>query len=224
MSGSQRRFMVVHAHPLHASLGAALRDAVLDGLAAAGHEADLVDLYREDFDPRLRAEEREAYFEPGYAPPQDVARYCARLREADGIVLVFPQWWFGPPAILKGFIDRVFVPGIAFAPAPEGQGPADLFRALRSEARSRWWMLALRLRPRLGKLRSVHVVTTTGSPRWIAEGYMRNPVRRQIGNGVFGLCAGRASFRMLSLYGVDTAPHKRCARFIARVRREFTRL
>lgn len=196
-----RRFLVVHAHPLADSLAAALRDAAIDGIAAAGHESDLVDLYADGFDPCLSIEERAAFASPDYAPPPEIAGYCERLVSADGLVLVFPQWWFGMPAILKGFIDRVFVPGLTFAVNPATRV----------------------LEPRLSRLRTCHVVTTTNSPWRITELYMRNPVRRQIRNGTIGICGKGVSFRMLSMYGLDKATRAECERFIARVRGEFSR-
>lgn len=197
-----RRFLVVYAHPLADSLAASLRAAVTDGLETAGHEVDLIDLYADGFDPRLTVAERTKFFEPGYIPSPDVKDYCERLKMADGLVLVFPQWWFNMPAILKGFIDRVFVPGVAFDYRPDGG----------------------RLLPRLDRLRSVHVVTTTGSPKWITELYMRNPVRRQVKTGIVGLCARKTAFRMLSMYKLDGASRDRCSSFIERVRVEFSRL
>ena len=202
MTGTGRRFLVVHAHPLADSLSAALRDAVIEGLDAAGHEADLADLYADGFDPRLTAQERAGMVAPGYVPPPEVVGYCERLAAADGLVLVFPQWWYGMPAVLKGFVDRAFAPGRAFLPD----------RA------------AGRLRPGLSRLRSCHVVTTANSPRWIVELYMGNPVRRQIRKGIVGVCAGRVSFRMLSLHGLDKPRRQACERFVAKVRAEFARL
>ena len=109
-----RRFLVVLAHPLPQSFAASAARAVVETLEAKGHQVYLLDLYAEDFDPRLSAAERAAYMEPGYAPPEDVSGIVARLKAADGLVLVFPQWWFNLPAIMKGFIDRIFVPGVAF--------------------------------------------------------------------------------------------------------------
>lgn len=197
-----RRYLVVYAHPRPDSLAAALRDAVLDGLREAGHEADLADLYADRFDPVLTTAERGAYFEPGYTPSPEIAAYGERLRAADGIVLVFPQWWFNMPAILKGFIDRVFAPGIAFRHNPDGG----------------------RLIPLLENLKTVHVVTTTGSPRWVTELYMRNPVRRQIKAGIAAFCGRNVAFRMLSLYALDKTSREKCAAFIARVRGTFAAL
>lgn len=194
------KFLLVYAHPLGDSFAAALRDAVAGGLAQAGHDVDAIDLYADDFDPRLSAAERAAYMRPGYDPASDVADYCRRLRAADGLVLVFPQWWFDMPAVLKGFIDRVFVPGVAF----------DHDRA------------GGRLVPLLANLKTFHVVTTTGSPWWVTELYMRNPVRRQLSIGVRRFCTRGAAFRMLSLYDLDRAPAAKREAFLARVRQTFS--
>lgn len=196
----RRRFLVVFAHPLADSLSATLKQAVIDGVESAGHTADLIDLYADGFDPALAASERAAFVKPGYAPPDDAAAYCERLKAADGIVFVFPQWWFGMPAILKGFVDRVFVPGVAFDPDPAGG----------------------RLIPKLTHLKSFDVVTTTGSPRWITELYMRNPVRRQIAKGIAAFCGKDVRFRMLSMYNLDKASRTQCENFIARVRQAFS--
>ncbi len=109
-----RRFLVVLAHPLPESFAASASRTVVEALEGQGHTVDVLDLYAEDFDPRLSAVERAAYMEPGYQPAEDVSGIVARLKAADGLILVFPQWWFNLPAIMKGFIDRIFVPGVAF--------------------------------------------------------------------------------------------------------------
>ncbi|MEJ8473164.1 NAD(P)H-dependent oxidoreductase [Roseibium algae] len=107
------RVLVLYAHPVETSFGASLHKQVLTSLAAAGHEIDDCDLYVEDFDPRLTREERIGYhdIETNCAP---VAAYVDRLQAADALVIVTPVWNFGYPAILKGFFDRVFLPGVSF--------------------------------------------------------------------------------------------------------------
>lgn len=194
MSG--RRFLVVLAHPLRASFAAALARTVVETLEARGHSADLLDLYAEDFDPRLTAAERESYM-TGKFDASTIAPLADRLKAADGLILVFPQWWFNLPAILKGFIDRVFVPGVAFDHAPDGG----------------------RLIPLLTNIRSFWVVTTTGSPWWIVYFYMGNPVRRQLQRGVAAFCSKGLDFRMLSLHDMDKASAEKRGRFLDRVRR-----
>ena len=78
------------------------------------------------------------------------------MRAAEGLILVFPQWWFNFPAILKGFFDRAFAPGVAFTHDPAGG----------------------RIVPQLTNIRLFWALTTTGSPWWIVHLYMGNPVRR----------------------------------------------
>lgn len=107
------RVLVLFAHPVETSFCAALQRNVVDALTAAGHKLDIVDLYADDFDPRLSRSERLAY----HAVPENrtpVADYVTRLQNAEGLVIVTPIWNFGFPAILKGFFDRVFLPGVSF--------------------------------------------------------------------------------------------------------------
>ncbi len=107
------RILVLYAHPVETSFGAALHRQVVSSLASAGHEVDDCDLYAEDFDPRLSREERLGYhdLETNQGP---VAGYVQRLQQAEALVIVTPVWNFGYPAILKGFFDRVFLPGVSF--------------------------------------------------------------------------------------------------------------
>ncbi len=107
------RVLVLYAHPVETSYGSALHAAVLEGLTAAGHTVDDCDLYAEGFDPVLAREERIAYHTTP-ANQAGVADYVRRLQAADALVLVHPVWNFGYPAILKGFLDRVFLPDVSF--------------------------------------------------------------------------------------------------------------
>ena len=107
------RVLVVYCHPDPESYGAALHRTVLQTLDEAGHEVDDCDLYGEAFDPVLSRSERVGYHRIGdnTAP---VAVHVQRLRAAEALVLVFPVWNFGMPAMLKGYFDRVFLPGVSF--------------------------------------------------------------------------------------------------------------
>ncbi|MEP4030185.1 NAD(P)H-dependent oxidoreductase [Roseibium polysiphoniae] len=107
------RVLVLFAHPVETSFGAALHQQVLSSLREAGHDVDDLDLYGDDFDPRLTREERLGYHELD-TNTSSVAGYVERLQKADALVIVTPVWNFGYPAILKGFFDRVFLPGVSF--------------------------------------------------------------------------------------------------------------
>jgi putative NADPH-quinone reductase len=120
--------LVVLAHPDPGSFNHAIAGAAAAALGRLGHAVVLRDLYAEGFDPVLGREEipRDA------ALPPAIRRHCDELASADGIVVVHPDWWGQPPAILKGWIDRVVRPGVAYA-FEEGDGgegvPIGLLRA-----------------------------------------------------------------------------------------------
>src|SRR5688572_6694028 len=107
------RILVLYAHPDPASFNAALHRTAVEALVRAGHEVDDCDLYAEQFEPLLSLDERRAYHDPA-ANRTPVESYVRRLEQADALVLVYPVWNFGFPAILKGFLDRVFLPGVSF--------------------------------------------------------------------------------------------------------------
>src|SRR5271169_6797345 len=114
------RVHVVFAHPSPASFAAAVRDRVVSALVAQGHDVDELDLYAAGFDPVLTPAEWAAHVQ-GAAHLTGAGSEAERLRKADALVLVFPTWWFGLPAILKGWFDRVWAPGVAFH-LPAGGG------------------------------------------------------------------------------------------------------
>ncbi len=105
--------LVLYAHPCDESYSSALHRIVVETLGERGWSVDDCDLYAEGFSPVLTGEERRNYhdLENNVAP---VSSYVARLRAADALIFCFPVWNFGYPAILKGFLDRVFLPGVSF--------------------------------------------------------------------------------------------------------------
>jgi putative NADPH-quinone reductase len=178
--------LLVFAHPAPDSLGAHLAASIEAALRARGIEVDRLDLYAEGFAPLLSAEERRGH------PAPDIAALQARLAAADHLVLVFPTWWFGLPASLKGWFDRVWAPGFAYAPGTP-------------------------VRPLLTRLGSCLVVTTLGSPWWIDRLVMRRPLRRVLKTALIGACAPQARFTMLSLYEAETVSADRLAGFRDRI-------
>lgn len=107
------KVLVLHSHPVEESYGKALYRQTLESLRKAGHEVDACDLYAENFDPVLSRHDRLSYHDyPGNTAL--VKPYVDRLKLAEGLVLVTPVWNFGFPAILKGYFDRVWLPGVSF--------------------------------------------------------------------------------------------------------------
>jgi NAD(P)H dehydrogenase (quinone) len=192
------RVLVIYAHPLADSFAAALHQAVVAALRRGGHEVDDCDLYAEGFAPVLSAAERREY-NTSSPDLSGVADHVARLRAAEALVLCFPTWWYGMPAILKGYFDRVWARGVAFH-LPEGGGA---------------------IRPALTNIKQLWVVTTYGAPWWLIRLALRDPVRAVILGGLARLCGSGAGTRFLALYDIDAASRARCSRFLARVERAF---
>ena len=191
------RVLVVLAHPLEESFAASVSRTVVSALEAGGHQVDLLDLYAENFDPRLTKAERASYMTEAY-DLSAVAAYTGRLKEAEALIFVFPQWWFNLPAILKGFIDRVFAPGVAFDYAADG----------------------IKLEPKLDRLKYFWVFSTTGSPWWVVKFYMGDPVRRILKRGVAAFCGKRVEFRMTCLHNMDDTTQAKRERFLEKVREQ----
>lgn len=192
------RFLVVYAHPVADSFQSALHRCAVETLAGAGHEVDDCDLYAEGFQPALTASERRAYHT---AAPDTaaVASDIERLRRAEGMVFVFPTWWFGMPAILKGYIDRVWVPGVAF----------ELRRG--------------RTLPLLSHIRRFGVVTTYGSPWWMNKFMFHDPNRHVLMHGLRYLVSRDARTLWLALYGMDQKTDRRRRLFMRKVARRLRR-
>jgi putative NADPH-quinone reductase len=122
------KVLVILAHPQEGSFNHAIAQAAIERIADNGHTVFFHDLYKEGFDPLLKSEEI-----PKDNPlPATISQHCEEIAEADGIVVVHPNWWGQPPAILKGWVDRVIRPGIAyeFVEGDTGEGvPRGLLKA-----------------------------------------------------------------------------------------------
>ena len=170
--------LVVYTHPSPTSFTAAVLQRVLVGLAAGGHKADVIDLYSCGFEPALPAEDRFRSGDDEACDPV-VRDHIARLRVAEAIVFVYPTWWSGPPAMLKGWIDRVWVADVAYTMNSKGH-----------------------LRPKLGHIRRLIVVTSHGSAKHV------NMIEGESGKLLFGralrrLICWNGRSRWIALYNID---------------------
>ncbi len=193
------RILVIFCHPVESSYQSALHQEILAGLALAGHEVDDLDLYAENFNPVLSREERLGYHEvPSNRIP--VQGYIDRLQSAQALVFCFPTWCFGLPAMLKGFFDRILMPGVAF----DISDPANV-------------------RPALTHLKYISAVVTYGRPRWMAW-YMGDPPRRVITRYLKVLTGGSAKISYHAQYHMNIATPPQLERFKARVRHAMSQL
>jgi NAD(P)H dehydrogenase (quinone) len=119
---------VILAHPDKKSFNYAIAEAAVKVLNKNGHEVAFHDLYREKFPPILPTQEisRDATL------PQIISRHCLEISRADGIIIIHPNWWGQPPAILKGWVDRVLRPGVAYTFAEGDCGDGELIGLLKA--------------------------------------------------------------------------------------------
>jgi putative NADPH-quinone reductase len=187
------KVLVVHAHPCEESFSAALNAATIEALDAAGWDVDACNLYAEGFSPIMTAEERRNYHDTtvNTAPVQG---YVDRLRAADAMVLVFPVWNFGYPAVLKGYFDRVFLPGVSF----------DLQDG--------------KVQGCLSNIRKLAAVTTYGATplRAFLAG---DPPRKLIKRAVWGVTKPD-KVRYLALHGMNTVTQSQRDAFVHKVKSE----
>jgi NAD(P)H dehydrogenase (quinone) len=186
------RILVVHAHPVETSFNAALHRAVVDALRAAGHDVDDCDLHAERFDPVLSREERLGYHDvPANRSP--VQAHVDRLLAAEGLVFVNPVWNFGFPAILKGYLDRVFLPGVSFK-LVDGQ-----------------------VKPALTNIRALGCVTSYGGTRLRA--FLAGDPPRKLVTRVLRAACGFPPVTYLAHYDMNRSTDASRAAFLARVER-----
>ena len=193
------RILVVFCHPVPESYGAAVRDTVMRALGEGGHETRLIDLYAEKFDPVMGCEERRLYNDMK-RDQHPVPDHAAHLAWAEGLVFVYPTWWYGLPAMLKGWLDRVWTPEITFSIAPDTK----------------------RIRPLMTHIRKLGVVTTCGAPRWWSY-LVGHPGKRTIMRGMRALFARRCKTVFLAHYLMDVSTPQSRAAFLGRVKRAMRR-
>lgn len=190
------RALVLFAHPCEESFSASLHRKVVDTLSARGWGVDDCDLNAEGFQPVLTAQERRDYHDEAINCGP-VRAYVDRLRAADALVLVFPVWNYGYPAILKGFFDRVFLPGVSFELRDGKVGPA------------------------LYNIKRMAAVTTYGGNR-LRTFLAGDPPRKVVTRALWGI-SGARRVKYLALHDMNRAGATEREAFLARVGREMER-
>jgi len=187
--------LMIACHPRADSYSAALRAAVQGALEAAGHSVEVRDLHAEGFVPTMTAEEHRLCHTPGLNEA-GIEDHVAALRRAEALVLVYPTWWYGMPALLKGWFDRIWLAGIAFR---IGDGAIE---------------------PLLTNIRRIAVVTTYGSPLWLLW-FIGWPDHKLMSRGIRRLCARGCKLDWVYLTRMDHQQRPALEAFLARLRRRF---
>ena len=190
--------LVVCAHPDADSFNHAITAAAERGLVKGGHDVTTLDLYALDFVAAMSPAEHQAYlaWQPPAAPPAldpMVTEHIELVRRAHVIVFVYPTWWSQPPAILKGWLDRVLVPGVAFTFDERGK-----------------------TQPAMQHIRRIVGISTYGSP-WTYVKFMTDGGRRTITRALRMSCGVRTPTTWIGLYSVDTAGDEERRAFLDRV-------
>lgn len=186
------KVLVLYAHPVGSSFGSVLHRQAIAGLEIAGHDVDDCHLYAEGFDPVMSERDRMRYYEI----PENrnsVEKYVRRLEATNALVIVSPVWTLGFPAILKGYFDRVWLPGVSFV------------------------LKSGKVVPNLANITKLAAVTTYGGS-WLQTALLGDPPRTTITRLVRGQIVSRPPVQYLAHYGMDTSTELSRKKFIEKVR------
>ena len=192
--------LVVTAHPCADSYTAAVTAAAVNGLKAAGHAVTVLDLYGMGFDATMSRDELAAY-QAGEPPADPVVREHGELVSGvDTLVFVYPTWWSGLPAVLKGWLERVLVPGVAFTFDDDGK-----------------------VQPAMQHIKRIVGVSTYGSP-WTYVKLVNDNGRRILTRALRLSCGRGTATTWLGLYSIDTTGDNERRAFLDRVEHRLSKL
>lgn len=192
------RILVVHAHPVASSFNASLFRMAVERLSKSGHEVDVIDLYQDGFNPVMSEEERLNYHDLD-VNRKPVETYVDRLLRAEALVLVYPVWNYGFPAILKGWFDRVFLPGVSFG------------------------LVDGKVRPTLHNIGKILVVTSYGGSHF-RSWLMGDPPRKIANRMLRATVRPGASVTYLAHYEMNLSTDKTRHSFMSRVERALDKI
>ncbi|MGJ8534621.1 MAG: NAD(P)H-dependent oxidoreductase [Alphaproteobacteria bacterium] len=188
--------LVVYCHPCADSFSAAMKQTVVTALTDSGHEVRLIDLYAENFNPVMCDQERREYHDAG-TNELPVADHIAAIRWCDTLVFVYPTWWYGLPAMLKGWLDRVWVPHVTFI-MPTDTTP---------------------IRPNMQHIKRLAAVTTCGAP-WTVSKLIGEPGKKTILRGIRALCTPGCKTLYLAHYKMDTTSQTALKSYLLKIDRK----
>lgn len=189
------RLLIIFSHPSQDSYGAALCTRALDTLRAAGHDVRLRDLYAEGFDPVLSRAEWDRYLSDPDANISVHRDHIDDLHWCEGLIVIYPTWYYGAPAMLKGWLDRVWLPGVTFEiPKTASDRPTG----------------------KLQNIRTFVGITTSGSPWWWIK-MIRDPGRSLWTRGLRPIFHPRCRYHWRQLYSMNQRTDTDRARFLDKV-------
>jgi putative NADPH-quinone reductase len=190
------RILVLYAHPVETSFGAAVHDTLVKTLRAGGHEVDDCDLNVEGFDPVMTRQDRIEYHDVSVNRTR-VRPYVDRVLSAEAIVFSYPVWNMGFPAILKGFVDKVFLPGVSFYLKDNGDYV-----------------------PSMHNIKRMGAVCTYGGKR-LHTFIMGDPCRKVVKRSLLSICAPGAPCDYVAHFDMNHSTPQRRAAFLKEVEARF---
>jgi len=180
------RISIILAHPDEGSFNHAIATTAAEVLNQNGHEIYFHDLYKENFGPLLSSEE----IQKDSSLPCEIDEHCREILEVEGIIVIHPNWWGQPPAILKGWVDRVLRPGVAyeFLEGDKGEGiPNGLLKA-----------------------KAAIVFNTSNTETGREKNIFYDPLETIWKNCIFGLCGVKNFYRkMFNIVIVSSAEQRK---------------
>ena len=190
------KILFVYCHPDPQSYGAALAQTAKLALEQSGHQLKFIDLYAEGFNPVFSLEEKKNYLPNTAYNVNLVAPHVEALQWAEALVIYYPTWYYGPPAMLKGWLERVWLPDISFTvPRKKGEKAGG----------------------KLTNIKRFVGITTSGSPWWWLR-LIRDPGRSMFMRGFRPLYAKTCRMTWLQLHNMNNTTAKDRERFIEKVR------
>jgi NAD(P)H dehydrogenase (quinone) len=196
------RVLVIFCHPCEDSFNAAIYRVALAALTESGHEIRAHDLYAEGFQPIMTREERQSYMTTTEPLLSRTAEYAADLRWCESLIVIYPTWYYGPPAMLKGWLECVFLPGVSFSVSEDSGKLAKLL---------------------LTNVRRFVGITTSGSPWWWLK-VIGDPGRKLWTRGLFMRWITGTRSDWLQLYDMNHTTDASRAAFLLKVDRTLREL
>ncbi|RFC55544.1 NAD(P)H-dependent oxidoreductase [Brumimicrobium aurantiacum] len=183
-----KNVLVINGHPDKESFNYALSEAYLKGLKESNSNISQINIAELDFDPNLKFGYRKRMeLEP------DLVSAIEKIKSANHIVWVFPMWWYSYPAIMKGFIDRTFLPGITYQPIEGKAFPAQLLKG-----------------------KTARLIITADTPKWYDSIFMKSPAVNQFKNGTLKFC-GVKRIKVSYFAPIKSSSQKIRAKWLAKV-------
>lgn len=192
------KIVIIYNHPYDGSFCNAILNAVTTGLLKGNHEVDLIHLDKDEFNPVMTAQDLKAFVDRKPVDPK-VIEYNKRIETADHLVFIFPIWWELMPALMKGFVDKVIFPGVAYDYKENG-------------FMTKKWT----------NVKSITLITTMNTPRFFYRLLFGNAIKKAFFTGTFWK-TGYKNRKWISLNGVKSVSQEKRSKWLQDIEKRFSK-